>query len=365
MAVKDSHSTARRETHTTRSRGKRNTVANETKGTAAGDIDNKKNNKPNISAGSDDSWRDEQLAVRVARCYYDLGMTQQQIAQLLDIGRARVIRLLAEARQRGIVNITISSPLLDNVYLAEQLVKRYSLQGAEVCLSHAEDQSTLASQIAGTAGDVTLRLVKDNTSIGLGWGETLRALGEQLPPQPLNNVSVVSLLGTFTYRSSATRFEATTSIASKLNAECLYLPAPIVCDSEDSRKLLLSQPQFNEIRQRAIDVDLAIVSVGGDDCGTMRQAGYIKEAEFSSALKMGMVGNFLGYCIDSDARVIDHSINRRVVGVEGDRFRKIPRRLMVSAGKNKVEAIRALCGNGLITDLVTDEATARALLEDT
>lgn len=310
-----------------------------------------------------DAWPDEQLAVRVARCYYDLGMTQKQIAQRLDIGRARVIRLLAEARQRGIVRITICSPLLDNVHLAERLAERYALQTAEICLSHADDQTTLARQIATTAGEATLRLIKDNMSIGLGWGETLRAVGDQLPPQSFNNVSVVSLLGTFTYRSSATRFEATTSIAAKLNAECLYLPAPIVCDSEHSRELLLAQPQYNDIRQRATQVDLAVVSVGGDDCGTMRQAGFIGEDDYNSALEMGMVGNFLGYCIDREAKIIDHSINKRVIGMAGDTFKKIPRRLMISAGANKVEAIRATVSNGLVTDLVTDESTARALLE--
>ena len=307
-------------------------------------------------------WPDEQLAVRIARCYYDLGMTQQQIAALLNLRRARVIRLLAAARERGIVSIKISSPLLDNVYLAEQLAERYSLQAADVCLSHADDQSAIARQIAATAGDYVLRLIRDDFNIGLGWGETLRAVGEQMPQHRFNNVSVVSMLGTFTRRSSANRFEATTSFASQLNAECLYLPAPIVCDSEDSRKLLLSQPQFNEIRQRATEVDLAVVSVGGDDCGTMRAAGFINEAEYQSVLKQGMTGNFLGYCIDRNANIIDHPFNRRVVGVDGDTFRVIPRRVMISAGINKVEAIRAIVSNGLVTDLITDETTARALL---
>ena len=54
----------------------------------------------------------EQLAVRVARCYYELGMTQQEIAAFAGIGRARVIRLLAEARDKGLVTIHINSCLL-------------------------------------------------------------------------------------------------------------------------------------------------------------------------------------------------------------------------------------------------------------
>jgi DNA-binding transcriptional regulator LsrR (DeoR family) len=78
-----------------------------------------------------DDWP-EQLAVRIAHCYYNLGMTQQQIATELGIGRARVIRLLNEARKRGLVSVQINSPLLENIELAEQITERWSLLSAEV-----------------------------------------------------------------------------------------------------------------------------------------------------------------------------------------------------------------------------------------
>lgn len=305
----------------------------------------------------------EQLAVRVARCYYELGMTQQEIAGLVGIGRARVIRLLAEAREKGIVSIHINSPLLDNVKLAEQLTDRFGLMSSDVCLSHTNDESQLADQIAIAASDYLLRLLEDNMTIGIGWGVTLKALARRIDRSTATGVSVVSLLGSLTQRSSMDRFEATTALAARLGAECFYLPAPIVCDSQHSRDLLVDQFLFRQIFDRALSADLALVSIGGLDSATIRQAGLVDDQEYNSTNQHGAVGNFLGLYIDQHAEPIDHPINARVVGVSGNDFQRIPRRVIVSAGASKVAAIFAVLNKGLLTDVVTDQATAQALLD--
>jgi len=306
----------------------------------------------------------EQLAVRVAHCYYILGLTQQQIATELGIGRARVIRLLNEARSRGVVSVKINSPLLANVELAEALKKRWGLLSAQVSLSHATDEIQLASQIGAAAGDAVLGLLHNDMTIGLGWGITLKEMVSQLNSWPLENVSVVSLLGSLTLRSSVARFEATTDLAAKLNAECLYLPAPIICDSEKTRELLMSQPIVQDIHRRALDADMAIVSIGGTDSATIREVELVNDKQYSSVLKKGAIGNFLGYFINEKADVVGHPVNKRVIGISGEEFKNIPRRLMVSGGESKVKALKAVLGKGLITDIVTDAITARHLLDE-
>lgn len=312
--------------------------------------------------GINDPWP-EQLAVRVARCYYELGMTQQEVASLIGIGRARVIRLLAEARERGVVSIKINSPLLENLVLAESLVERYGLMSAEVSLCHANDEIILARQLGRAAGFVLRQHIHDDMTIGLGWGVTLKEMVDQIDPIACKQVSVVSLLGSLTRRSSVTRFEAATELAARLDAECLYLPAPIVCDSSATRRLLMEQPLFKDIHKRALKADIAIVSIGGLDSATIREVELVTEKEFNSVRKKGAIGNFLGYYIDEQANIVEHSINERIIGIPGEVFRRIPRRFMISGGDNKVEALTAVLNQGLVTDLITDQITARALLE--
>jgi DNA-binding transcriptional regulator LsrR (DeoR family) len=88
----------------------------------------------------------------------------------------------------------------------------------------------------------------------------------------------------------------------------------------------------------------------------------ISDAEFRSVMKKGAIGNFLGYYIDDQAAIVKHSINERIIGITGEVFKGIPRRVMVSGGNNKVKALKAVLEQGLVTELVTDQQTARALL---
>jgi len=164
-------------------------------------------------------------------------------------------------------------------------------------------------------------------------------------------------------RSTVTRFEATTQLASRLDAECLYLPAPIVCDSANTRQLLEEQPLFKDIYKRALTADLAIVSCGGLDSATIRQVGLVNTREYNDVRKAGAIGNFLGFYIDQFGVLVKHPINERIIGIEGSVFKRIPTRIMISAGINKCEALKAVLTQGFITDLITDQETAKVLLE--
>ena len=304
----------------------------------------------------------EQLAVRVSRCYWELGMTQSEIAASLGIGRARVIALLAEARRRGIVTITIASPLLENVELGDALVERYGLRFAEVCLSRADDEHTLARQVSAAAGPPVARRLADGMTVGIGWGITLRGFADQLAVRPMADVSVVALLGSLTRRSSMDRYEATTALAARLDAECLYLPSPIVCDSARARRTIVAQPTFRDIERRALGADLAIVSIGGPDSATIRAVGLVTATELKAVRAAGAIGNFLGHYIDADGDVLDCALNGRIIGIPGPAFSRVPERIMISAGANEVRALRAVLARGFVNALVTDQATARALL---
>ena len=126
----------------------------------------------------------------------------------------------------------------------------------------------------------------------------------------------------------------------------------------------MTQPMFQDIHQRALNADIAIVSIGGLDSSTIREVEMVDDKEYRSVVKEGAIGNFLGYFIDADAEMVNHPVNRRVIGISGKVFKKIPRRVMISAGENKVEALKAILDQGLVTDIVTDVATSRKLLSE-
>ena len=312
--------------------------------------------------GHREGWP-EQLAVRICWHYYMLGRTQQEIAETLGINRVRVNRLLAEARRRGVVRVTIHSKLAENVALEQRLAETFGLDLVEVVIGDVADESQLAEVIGRAAAAPLSALYEDGMTIGIAWGVTLKAMVQATADKPLREAAVVSMLGSLTRRSSVDAFEATTDLAARLQAECYYLPGPIVCDSEDSRNTILQQPMMREVYLKTQAADLALVSVGGLDSSTIRRMGFVSDAEFREASEAGAIGNFLGYYINAKAEILDHPINRRVLGFPPGDFIKIPRRVMVSGGATKVPVLHALLKRRYFTDLVIDADTARALLE--
>lgn len=340
-------------------------------------------------AGGDAAPWPEQLAVRVAWSYHILGLTQQQVAARLGLTRVRVNRLLAEARERGIVRVTITSALAANAELEERLIARFGLRAARVVLGPADEgddagapgdepggdgagsaaqgpgaaELRLAAVLGAAGAELLAARLRDGMTVGVGWGITLKALAASAQARPFRGAAVVALLGSLNRRSAIDAYEATTLLATKLAAECYYLPGPLICDEAEARETLLRQPFIGEVRARARAADLAVLSIGGIGGGTVRQVGLIGEAELAELRAAGAVGNFLGHYIDAGAALVRHPVNARVIGMEPGEILQIPERLMVSGGPDKITALGAVLRAGLVTDLVTDRATAAALLD--
>ena len=68
----------------------------------------------------------DQLSIRVAWLYYLENLTQAEIGERLGLTRARVNRMLAEARESGLVRISLNSSLAECVAL-EQALKQSAI----------------------------------------------------------------------------------------------------------------------------------------------------------------------------------------------------------------------------------------------
>lgn len=105
--------------------------------------------------------------VAAARLYYESNLTQAQIAQRLNVSRPSVSKMLARARELGIVHIEIRAGDEGKADLLQRLQSKYALAGGCV-LTDEQDALTQAMHylMAETTAD---------KSLALGWGY---ALGE-------------------------------------------------------------------------------------------------------------------------------------------------------------------------------------------
>src|SRR5690606_31299152 len=93
------------------------------------------------------------------------------------------------------------------------------------------------------------------------------------------------------------------------------------------------------------------------------RGGLLKEAKRQQLVARGAVGDLLFHFFDREGKLVDHPINHLVMSVEVDRPRRAPMRLLTSGGQEKVEALLGAMNLLAPTVLITDEETARRMLE--
>jgi len=302
------------------------------------------------------------LRVRAAWPYYVEDMTQEQIARFMNISRAKVIRLLASARDNGIVRIRIEDRASEQIALERQLVAAFGLADAVVVPAPA-DEADITTVVGHAAGTYLTDQLKDGMSIGVGWGATLHMSLKALGGQPCQRLSVVSLLGGMTHSRAVNPSAVARRIADAFGADCYQLTAPVMVADESVRAALWSEPGLRELLERARRVDLALVSVGDvSEEATLFRQGLLPRPALASLQAAGAVGDVLCDFIDANGKVVDHPVNRRVVAVGLDDLRRVPRIVVAAGGRRKVAAIRAaLKGTGAGV-LITEEGAARGLL---
>jgi DNA-binding transcriptional regulator LsrR (DeoR family) len=301
--------------------------------------------------------------VRAAWLYYVEGLTQEQVANAMEISRAKVIRLLAAARESGIVRIRIDSKGSEQIALERRLIREFGLHEAVVAPSPADDAAT-AAIVGQAAGIYVADQVRDGMSIGVGWGSTLSMSLKAIGPQPYERLSVISLLGGMTHSRAINPSAVARRLADLLGADCYQLTAPVFVANEATRTALWKEPGLHELLDRARRVDLALVSVGDvSEHATLFREGLLPRSQLSSLVSAGAVGDVLCHFVDAKGRVVDHPVTRRVIAVGIEELRRVPKIMIAAGGRRKVAAIRAALRATGARVLITDEAAARGLLK--
>ena len=70
------------------------------------------------------------------------------------------------------------------------------------------------------------------------------------------------------------------------------------------------------------------------------QAGILTEAELAELHGLGAVGDIALRFFDGEGRAVEHPINDRIIGLDLNQIKRIPRVIGVAGGKGKYEVIR-------------------------
>ncbi len=300
--------------------------------------------------------------MRIAWMYYVEGLTQNEIAERLGIGRVTVVRNINEAIKQREVKIWIEGDVAECFELEGELKRAFGFKDAVVVPEPVLPEN-ITKAIGVAAGMYVSEALGDNMTVGVGWGATLYESLQTLAPRQLENVQVISLLGGIVQARKFNPAEFAWQFARMVGADCYLLQAPAVVDSPETREALIERCGLRDVLRRAERLDMALLSVGNmAPSSTAFRFNLISDEERAALMKQGAVGDLLFNFYDRNGNLVDHPVNSRIMSLPIAQLRGVPTRVIASGGNEKVEC---LLGSIRLIDcnvLITNEATARELL---
>ena len=303
------------------------------------------------------------IRTRAAWLYYMEGMTQDAVAQVLGMTRARVLRMLASCREDGTVQITVTSPLTRCVTLERRLEKRYGMERA-IVIPRPHGDNDPSPLIGAATGSYLSTILTDGMTVGLGWGRTLSTSLASLPQRQFNKLTVVSLLGGLTRASVFNPSEFAWRFADRLGAECFMMAAPVYAPDARTREALVNHSGMEDVFNHAGRLDVALISVGDmSPNSTLVRYNLLSTEEMGSLARAGAVGDLLCRFINADGQLLDHPLNDRVISADPAMLRRSRRIVLASGGWEKATAVLAAIRMLKPEVLITDELVAETLSE--
>lgn len=309
---------------------------------------------------------DHRLLSKVSSMYYDQGYNQQEIANRLHLSRPKISRLLKQARDSGIVQITIVPSGFDFVELESALEKKFDLKEAVIVDSDSSSDFVLRKQLGTAAANYLHRTVSENDVLGVTWGTTLQAMIDSLPPFFTENVHIVQALGGVgPPEAKAHSTDISRRLSQLLNTKLTLLPAPGIVGSSDAKDILLSDRQVKNALNLFSKINTLYVGLGAIETNPVLEpdSPEISSSLYNEIINSDAVGDIALRFFDIDGNPIISELEELTIGITIEEIKKVDTVVAIAGGLEKIKVIKGALSGNLIDVLITDQLTADTLLK--
>lgn len=300
---------------------------------------------------------DRELLVQASRLYYELGETQNAVADRLGVTRPQVSRLLKRARAEGIVEIRIVDRDTADSPAAETLRQRFGLQAVHLAPSLAGPEDLTRRMVGRLAAEVLRTAVRDGAIVGIGDGASVGAVADALEDAATPvRATVVPLAGG--YWSTGVDRDPFRRIADAFGAQPHGLMAPGLLDDAATKRALEAHAGVRAVVDLWGRLDLALFGIGGRSWG----ASSLGSDVAASLDDAHAVGEILIAPFDVRGTFICPALRERVLAFDARELAHVSSTIGVGSGQRKVEAILGAVRSGAVKTLVTDVKTAEAVV---
>lgn len=308
-------------------------------------------------------------ALKAAHLYYLQDRTMDAIAYEMQTSRSSISRLISYARDRGLVQIRLRSPLDQISSLQRRIRHDHGVMAHIAPIPDSTSDVDRLDRVAVSAARLLGQFFESNMIMGIGWGSTISAVSRHLPGKETHNSQVVQLNGAGNTRTTGIAYasEILGRFGRAFDAQVQQLPVPAFFDDPRTREAMWRERSTIRILDIQESMDVALFGIGSpfsDLPSRVYSGGYLDEDDVETLAAHGVVGDIATIFYREDGTYNDIPLNDRSSGPELAAIRRTPRRVCVVSGASKIAGLRGALAAGLISDLIIDETTARALVVD-
>src|SRR4030042_4357515 len=206
--------------------------------------------------------------------------------------------------------------------------------------------------------------VKSNYYINVGYGDTISLVVRHLINILDSHVSLVSMTGGVSYYVPYIIAGVHKSEYTGQTPGIYLIPSPLIASTPEIAQQFLSDESVKSIINMNKLAYMSIVGIGAVlETATIFRDNKISHNEMALLKMNGAVGDILSQFYDKNGKVINCELHNRLITTKLDVLKQYNNVIGVAAGESKVNAIHAALIGGYLNVLITDEDTAKRLVD--
>ena len=295
--------------------------------------------------------------ISAAKQYYQLGISQEEIARKAYVSKSTVSRLIRKAVDLGYVEFKINYSGEAVIHLQQELFDFFGIP-CTVLPSFVDDYLPRLDDVCAYAARDIPAYIEDGETVGVTWGRTTEYLAKNLipPSQEKRDVKICMLSGFVT--GTIASMKATHIIekfADIFSAQGFVMPAPLLVDTEHIAQVLLSDSNIRYVMNLCRKAQTVILSVGGTDLKDtfLTDEGTYNLSVYNKIAHSGGVGDVAGRNFDINGNEIQSNITGRIMSIPLADLKKKKNRICIAIGEHKSHAILGALRGGIVNRLYT------------
>ena len=274
------------------------------------------------------------LILKAAYLYYIKGVSQNEIADKLQISITTVSRLIKKAKDEKIIEFVIKDPYIECINLEEKLKETFGLKDVIIApnpgvspTENAKFKLENRKKLVALEGARYLqRIIKEEDVLGVSWGSTMYHLINCLNPCQKVDAAFVTLHGSISCIEDELDVRTLVNRMAKAFSGKNY---HILAEGLMSSKLIADSVKKEKSIERVFDmfdkVNISICGIGSfypNLDSKLSKKEYVTEGELENLKKNNVFGDIALRFFDKNGKECETDLKERTVSIDFQKFKK-------------------------------------------